>query len=193
MREICCFIIDDDPRAADMMESLLKQSAGFTVAGSETVPEKAVSIILSRRPEVLFIDVEMPGMTGLDLVTRVRKEEYNPVVVFVTAYEKYAIDAIRRAAFDYILKPYSKEELKGVLKRIRSYKRLKAVNENNNIDRLTQREKDVFELLRKCLSSKEISSKLNISTETVYTYRRRIIRKLDIRSTKEIPLKFPPG
>ncbi|MCF8222978.1 MAG: DNA-binding response regulator [Bacteroidales bacterium] len=193
MKEISCFIIDDDSRAMEMMEELLKKSAGFNPVGSETAPEKAISIILSRRPEVLFLDVEMPGITGLDLVARIRKNEYDPIVIFVTAYEKYAIEAIRKAAFDYILKPYSKDQLKEVLKRIRSHKRLKKVNENGNIDQLTQREKEVFELLRRCLTSEEISSKLNISAETVYTYRRRIIRKLDISSTREIPLKYPPG
>ena len=114
MREICCFIIDDDPRAADMMESLLKQSAGFTVAGSETVPEKAVSIILSRRPEVLFIDVEMPGMTGLELLDEVKSRFPQINVSMISAYgdsENYN-RAKESGAKEFFTKPIDFNSLK---------------------------------------------------------------------------------
>ncbi|MDZ7738177.1 MAG: DNA-binding response regulator [Bacteroidales bacterium] len=187
------FILDDDRHAVERMEELMKSYPAFRHAGSETSPEKAIAVILSNRPGILFIDVEMPGYNGMDVICRIRKDNYAPVVVFVTAHEKYAIQAIKHSAFDYILKPVSKTDLEETLNRITEKNRNKnKYKQDELIELLTAREKEVLELLRHCLTSHEIATRMNISAETVYTYRRRIIKKLQLGSTKEIPVLFPP-
>lgn len=187
------FILDDDRHAVTRMEELMKSYPSFRHAGSETSPEKAISVILSNRPGIIFIDVEMPGFTGMDVVSRIRKENYAPVIVFVTAHEKYAIQAIKNSAFDYLLKPVSRTDLEDTLNRITEKKEEKNLYQQDGLfDKLTSREKEVLDLLRHCLTSKEIAARMNISAETVYTYRRRIIKKLKLGSTKEILVLFPP-
>ncbi len=187
------FILDDDRHAVDRMEALMKSYPAFRHAGSETSPEKAIPLILSNRPGIIFIDVEMPEYTGIDVAARIRKKDYRPVIVFVTAHEKYAIQAIKNSAFDYILKPVSRTDLEETLNRITERNKEKNVfRQDGLLDKLTAREKEVLELLRLCLTSREIAARMNISAETVYTYRRRIIKKLQLGSTKEILILFPP-
>jgi DNA-binding NarL/FixJ family response regulator len=165
---------------------------GFKHAGSETSPDKAIFFILSQKPDVLFIDVEMPGINGMELASRIRKNGYSPLIIFVTGYEKYAIQAIRKAAFDFILKPIDKSELDMVIKRMEKlYTSTDKSVDDELISLLTSREKEVFELLRYGMTSSDISLRLNISPETIYTYRRKIIKKLKLNSTKEILIKFP--
>ena len=186
------FILDDNRHVVEQIETLMSAYDGFRHAGSETLPEKAIAFILSQRPDILFIDVEMPGITGLELVSRVQKDGYSPLVIFVTAYEKYAIQAIRKAAFDFILKPIDKKELDMVIKRMEKiYASTDKTVDDELISHLTSREKEVFELLRYGMTSSDISLRLNISPETIYTYRRKIIKKLKLNSTKEILIKFP--
>lgn len=171
----------------------MKAYPAFRHAGSETSPEKAISVILSNRPGIIFIDVEMPGYSGIEVIGRIRKGSYKPLIIFVTAHEKYAIHAIKKAAFDYLLKPVSRTDLEDTLNRITEKKGEKNLyRQDGLIDKLTLREKEVLDLLRHCLTSHEIAARMNISAETVYTYRRRIIKKLQLRSTKEIHLIFPP-
>ena len=186
------FILDDNAHAVKQIEKLMANYDGFRHAGSETSPEKAICLILSQRPDILFVDIEMPGVTGLELVSRIQKDEYSPVVIFVTAHVKYAIQAIRKAAFDYILKPVDRKEMSVVIKRIEEYYSVNDYRVDDIlISNLTHREKEVFELLRRGMTSCGISERLNISPETVYTYRRRIIRKLKLNSTRDIFIKYP--
>ncbi len=187
------FILDDDRHAVERMEELMKSYPAFRHAGSEISPEKAISLILSNRPGILFIDVEMPGYTGIDVINRIRKENYKPLIIFVTAHEKYAIQAIKKGAFDYLLKPVSRTDLEGTLNRIAEKNRDRHFYQQKDLlETLTSREKEVLDLLRHCLTSHEIAARMNISAETVYTYRRRIIKKLRLGSTKEILVIFPP-
>lgn len=186
------FILDDNKHVVKQIETLMAAYGGLRHAGSETSPEKAISFILSHRPDILFIDVEMPGMNGLELASRIQKDGYSPMVIFVTAYEKYAIQAIRKAAFDFILKPIDKSELDMVINRLEKlYTSTDKTVDDELISLLTSREKEVFELLRYGMTSSDISLRLNISPETIYTYRRKIIKKLKLNSTREILIKFP--
>jgi len=186
------FILDDNRHVVRQIEALMAAYDGFKHAGSETSPDKAIFFILSQRPDVLFIDVEMPGINGMEVASRIRKDGYSPLIIFVTAYEKYAIQAIRKAAFDFILKPIDKSELDMVIKRMEKlYTSTDQSVDDELISLLTSREKEVFELLRYGMTSSDISLRLNISPETIYTYRRKIIKKLKLNSTKEILIKFP--
>ncbi len=104
-------IVDDERHSVEMLKSLLKEKEGIRVLAEITDPMTAAEEILKKKPDLLFLDIQMPGKSGFDVLREISEAGFEPSVIFVTAYEKYAIEAIRHAAFDYILKPVEKLEL----------------------------------------------------------------------------------
>ncbi len=104
-------IVDDEQHAVDELEELLEARGGLHIAGKYADPEEAVAGILALRPNLLFLDIQIPGMNGFDILNKLSQEGFEPAVIFITAYQEYAIEAIKHAAFDYILKPVEKQEL----------------------------------------------------------------------------------
>jgi len=104
-------LVDDEVKALHLLESkLLEMFPELNIIGSYDDPEKAIREINVLKPQILFLDINMPKYSGFDLL----KHIYNPKfeVVFVTAYDNYAITAIKHAAIGYVLKPLNNEELK---------------------------------------------------------------------------------
>lgn len=97
-------VVDDELPARQRLEDLLAREEGVVLAGSYGDPRNAVDALRADPPDLLFVDVQMPGMTGLELVRRVGPERL-PAVIFVTAYDRYALKAFDLAALDYLLKP----------------------------------------------------------------------------------------
>ena len=113
-------IVDDEPGAIQALEAGLKAYDDILVVDTQTNEQKARRSILRNKPDILFMDVEMPGISGIDLIKEMRPlMGDNTHVVFYTAYDKYLIDALRASAFDYLLKPYTPEELQTVIDRVR--------------------------------------------------------------------------
>lgn len=185
------FILDDEPDSISRLQYLLKKYQVFRISGTETDPAKAIPLIRSIRPDILMLDIEMPGFSGFDILDKVKDSSYNPVAVFVTGFIEYALKAIRESAFDYILKPVDHEELDAVVNKILNYIPVKKGALKSVSDRLTDREQEIFELLRKGLTSRDIAEALNISKNTVDTHRRRILKRLELSSTTELILKYP--
>jgi two-component system LytT family response regulator len=111
-------IADDEPRARQFLERLLGEIEGVTVVGMARDGAEALSLIAKLQPEVAFLDIQMPELTGLE-VARHLKGEDAPVVVFVTAYDRHAIEAFELAALDYVLKPIRRDRLAETLRRVR--------------------------------------------------------------------------
>lgn len=97
-------IVDDEPPARRRLESLLERDEEIAVIASSGNPSEAVSLVVDRAPDLLFVDVQMPRVSGIDLVRQI-PEELLPVVIFVTAYDEYAVSAFDLHAVDYVLKP----------------------------------------------------------------------------------------
>ena len=111
-------IVDDDEIAADNLALELKAKPEFSVEGVARNARLAKRLIDKVHPELLFLDVEMPDMTGMELLQDIRDSiVWNMRVVFYTAYDKYMIQAIRESAFDYLLKPFQHQDLEDILKR----------------------------------------------------------------------------
>ena len=104
-------IVDDEQHAVDELEEILEARGGLRIVGKFGDPEEAIAGVLSLRPHLLFLDIRMPGMDGFAILRKLSKEGFEPAVIFITAYQDYAIEAIKHAAFDYILKPVEKQEL----------------------------------------------------------------------------------
>jgi two-component system LytT family response regulator len=99
---IRAYVLDDEPLAVKRLVRLLEATGKVTVVGSHSDPETAIGEIGALRPEVLFLDIEMPGLTGFAVLERLSGE---PLVVFTTAYDQYALQAFAVNSVDYLLKP----------------------------------------------------------------------------------------
>ncbi|MBM3813493.1 MAG: response regulator transcription factor [Acidimicrobiia bacterium] len=109
------FLVDDEPLALKRLTRLLQATGRVQVSGSESDPERAVERIRSQPPDALFLDIEMPGMTGFDLLSRLPSD---PLVVFTTAYDRYALRAFEVNSVDYLLKPVEPDQLDRALTKL---------------------------------------------------------------------------
>lgn len=113
-------IVDDEPQSILRLENDLAALEDFEVIATSSSAMSAKTLVMSMQPDVLFIDVEMPGQTGFEVLQSLRDEmPMNLIVVFYSAFNKYMIDVLRASAFDFLLKPYQQEELELVVGRIR--------------------------------------------------------------------------
>jgi len=115
---LTALLVDDEPLANERMRGLLADCGGVTcigTAGSVAAARKALETL---SPDVIFLDMEMPGGTGLDVLPSVPD---GTQVVFVTAYEKYAVEAFAAAALDYLVKPVNPERLSETLRRLKKH------------------------------------------------------------------------
>ncbi|HTP24214.1 MAG TPA: two-component system response regulator BtsR [Anaeromyxobacteraceae bacterium] len=111
-------IVDDEPHARAELERLLAETMQFTIVGRCANAIEALHAIRQERPDVLFLDVQMPGVSGLELLGMI-DDDIHPDVVFVTAHEEFAVQAFEESALDYLLKPVEKERLAKTVERLR--------------------------------------------------------------------------
>ena len=175
MERIKCILVDDQINSVERLKSILHQINMVDVIGEICDPGKAIDLILKQKPELVFVDVEMPRMSGFDVVREIRKNLFFPKFIFVTAYDQYAIKAIRSGAFDYILKPIDIDELKDALQRFLKTQKKFYLPEDCC---LTPREREILELVFEGKTSREIGEILYLSKHTVDTHRRRILKKM---------------
>lgn len=116
--KIRTIIIEDEPEALDLLAGLLEGTGLATVAASTTDPSEAIDLIVMHEPDMLFLDIRMPGMSGFDILNELNGlGTVSPHVVFTTAHDEFAIKAFDYAAFDYLLKPIDPDRLKATLER----------------------------------------------------------------------------
>ena len=113
-------IVDDEPQSIHRLQDDLATLEDFEVIATSSSAVSAKNLVMSIQPDVLFIDVEMPGQTGFEVLQSLRDEiPMELIVVFYSAFDKYMIDALRASAFDFLLKPYQQDEFELVVDRIR--------------------------------------------------------------------------
>lgn len=116
-KNIKAILIDDEQDSLSAIrEQIRLYCPHVNVLGVYDDPVKGLEAIHALQPNVVFLDIQMPGMTGLDLAGSIRSEEVS--IVFVTAYDQYAIDAIKLSALDYLLKPVDKDELEAAVEKV---------------------------------------------------------------------------
>ena len=111
-------IVDDEVHGRDVVRHMLRDYADFVIAGEAANGAEAVDLMISLRPDIVFLDVQMPKLNGMDVLERVG-DAAPGVVIFVTAHDRYAIDAFRHCALDYLLKPFDQERFERTLARAR--------------------------------------------------------------------------
>ncbi len=112
-------VVDDEPLAVELMCGLLDAESGLEVVSTARTGRQALGAIRTHKPDLVFLDVEMPGLSGLDVVASLQADDHLPLIVFVSAFDKYAIEAFDVNAVDYILKPVERGRLKKTLERVR--------------------------------------------------------------------------
>lgn len=117
---IRALIVDDELHARREMQALLEEHGGIEIIGSCSNGIEALKQINQLKPEVLFLDIQMPVINGFELLNMV-PEDIMPHVVFVTAYDHYSLKAFEERTLDYLLKPVEKERLKKTIAKIRQY------------------------------------------------------------------------
>lgn len=125
--DIHVLIVDDEMLARQRLADLLEDRPGITIVGMATNGEQAVDYIHSKNPDLVFLDVQMPGLTGLDVIEEIGAEEM-PVTVFVTAYDEYALSAFELAALDYLVKPFDDDRFEQAFRRAREMATLREVD-----------------------------------------------------------------
>jgi two-component system, LytTR family, response regulator len=111
-------IVDDEVYSREEMEAMLRETGEFIVAGKCANAWEAIQAIRKEQPDVLFLDVQMPVINGFELLSMI-DEQLMPNVVFVTAYDEYALKAFEENAFDYLLKPVEKERLAKTIEKLK--------------------------------------------------------------------------
>lgn len=117
-RTLRVLIADDEPLARARLEDLLRREPAVEIVGTAADGDEAVEEIGRLRPDLVFLDVQMPGKTGVEVVRAVGPERM-PATVFVTAYDQFALQAFELAAVDYLLKPYDDERFEQAFQRAR--------------------------------------------------------------------------
>ncbi len=118
-------IVDDEPLAREGIRILLQRDPEITVVGECGDGTTAVNFLKSTPVDLLFLDIQMPSMNGFDVLAHLDQSRI-PAVIFVTAYDRFALQAFKVHALDYLLKPYSDEEFYTAVNRAKEYIRLKS-------------------------------------------------------------------
>lgn len=114
-RKISAFLVDDEPLALKRLESMLLETGLVEISCSTTDPEKALELLQNSLPDVLFLDIKMPRLSGFDLLERL---DTHPPVIFTTAFSEHSLDAFEYFSIDYLLKPVEKKRLISALEKI---------------------------------------------------------------------------
>jgi two-component system LytT family response regulator len=113
---IRALLIDDEPSALETLEAMIRRYVPeITEFRSTRDPVEGLALIQAYQPNLVFLDIQMPAMTGFDLLKKINK--YTFEVIFTTAFDKYAVEAIRFSALDFLLKPIDADELMAAIKR----------------------------------------------------------------------------
>jgi two-component system LytT family response regulator len=115
--KVSALVVDDEPVARAGLRDMLAAFDWITVVGEAGSGPAAVESINSLRPEVVFLDIQLPGFLGTEVLQRL---EHQPIVVFTTAYAEHAVTAFELGALDYLLKPFGPARLGGALERVRA-------------------------------------------------------------------------
>ena len=192
-------IIDDEPEAINRLRRLLNHFDNIEIVDTETDPQFGILKVIENKPDLVFLDVEMPGKSGFEVIEEVSAAGFKPKYIITTGYEQYMLKAIRAQAFDYLIKPVDIDELKDLI--IRFSKEHRSAREQlettlqqlADTNGLTEREKEILPYMINGQTSDRIAAALYISKNTVDTHRRKILHKLRVKSTAELIAKLSSG
>ncbi|UUR09222.1 LytR/AlgR family response regulator transcription factor [Sphingomonas glaciei] len=114
-------VVDDEPLATERLQLLLARLGGIDLVGTASDGEAACRMAEALRPDLLLLDIAMPGMDGIDVARELGRSAGRPAVIFVTAFDQFAVSAFEVEAVDYLVKPVDPQRLERALERARAY------------------------------------------------------------------------
>jgi DNA-binding NarL/FixJ family response regulator len=200
-------LADDHNILRDGMRLLLERQAGFSVVGEAADGREVVQLAQEQTPDVVVMDIAMPNMNGIEATRRIvdRKPEIGVVILSMHYDESYVLRSLKAGARAYLLKDAVKTELIAAIQAVvqgRSYfspkisrilqedfvQLLGRRGEEDSYDLLTEREREVLQLVAEGKTNKEIANDLTLSLYTVDTHRTHILQKLNLHSVPELIL-----
>lgn len=127
MRKLSALVVDDEPIMCAALRQQLDKFPFIEVIAECQDGSDALEAAERLKPDIVFLDIRMPGLSGIDVAAALDQMDLAPEVVFVTAYDDYALKAYEVSAVDYILKPFDREDIIRVLRRIRRFRSLQAI------------------------------------------------------------------
>jgi DNA-binding NarL/FixJ family response regulator len=199
-------IVEDNDQLRGTLARVITRAEGFQCLSQYPNAEDALEGLPRDRPEVVLMDINLPGMNGVECVRKLKQQLPAVLVVMLTVYEdtENIFNALAAGATGYLLKRTPRAELLAALEEVRrggspmtAHIARKVVqsfqqpaSSANPTESLSQREQEVLDCLSQGFLYKEIAEKLGISYETVHTYIRRIYEKLQVRTRTEAVAKF---
>jgi len=207
LKKIRILIADDHGIVRKGLRLQLEQNKAFEVVGEATEGREAVRMAEELAPDVVIMDIAMPNLNGIQATTQVVKKNPHIAVIILSMYsdETYLMRTLAAGAKGYLLKDSADVDLHRAVEVVAEGKpffspaiadtlledymrQLQQRGLQDSYDLLTEREKEILQLLAEGKSNKDVASILNLSTNTVETHRTRIMQKLDLHSTAEIVL-----
>lgn len=183
------YLIIDDQRLAclRLKEILLECNISPDLIFFETDTTKALQRITSHPFDLIFLDIEMPQMSGFEFWHLLKEMDFKGYVIWTTAHDQYILTALREQALDYLLKPVEKDELLEALQRFRE----RSTEKVKDFDKLTlhglsKRQIEIAKRIFRGMTSSEIADELFLSKHTVDTHRRNILRQTGCKNTTEL-------
>ena len=137
-----CLIIDDEKLARDLLSEYLESFSEIEILGECAKGNEAVEKIDKLKPDLIFLDVQMPGMNGFEVLEEI---DHEPYVIFTTAYDQYAIKAFEKNAVDYLLKPLDEERFKVAVNRALKQKELEQSSIGDLLDNIRSERKGSYD------------------------------------------------
>ncbi|EPL9570590.1 two-component system response regulator NarL [Providencia rettgeri] len=195
-------LIDDHPMLRNGVKQLISLEPSLQVIGEAGDGKTGIQIAEEQDPDLILLDLNMPGMNGFETLDELRKRELSGRIILFTVsnYSDDLVNALKRGADGYLLKDMEPEELIVALKEAASGKMVvsptltsvlaESLRDNpnhdeNNIATLTPREADILELISQGLSNKMIARKLDIAESTVKVHVKHLLKKLNLKSRVE--------
>jgi len=204
MSRITVVLADDHHLVRQGLRTLLEAEGDFGVIGEEADGLKVVALVERLRPNVLVLDVQMPGLNGLEITRRIVQRGFQTRVVILSmhANETYVLEALRHGAAGYVLKDAKPSEVVEAVREVGAGRRYlsRALSERaidayaekalavppDPYDTLTTREREVLQVMAESSSVSEVAARLGISSRTVETHRENLMRKLGLQSQSDL-------
>jgi len=204
---IAVSIVEKNAQVRDVLTEWIRGANGFKCVGVHANAEAALVALPQEKPSVVLMDINLPGMSGIECVRRLKPQMLDTQFMMLTVYEDsdHIFKALSSGATGYMLKRTPRSELLDAVKDVhaggspmssriarkivQSFQRFSS-NTAVEPDNLSPREREVFELVARGYRSKEIAKSLHVSLSTVHTHIRRIYEKLHVRSRSQAIAKF---
>lgn len=202
MKKIKLIIVDDHKVVRAGIRLLFQTDKEVNIVGETENGEKAIELVKKLHPDVVITDVSMPNMSGIQLTKKLKEEHPNVKVLIISMHndDDYIIDALEAGAMGYVTKDSNDDEIINAVHSISNDKMYygssisdvfakKILNQNKSaseIEKLTERELEVLELIVLGMSNKEIANKLFVSKRTVDNHRTNCMRKISANNTADI-------